>query len=84
MNLLFDYAIKLLYFGHCSDHGFKWAISSWLISLNYTLFDIMSVCSGAEWHRPWGSAIAVAVSRTADSMYSAVNVAHWEGAVKIM
>lgn len=29
-------------------------------------------------------AVAVAVSWTADGIYSAVNVAHWETAVKIM
>lgn len=46
------------------------------ISLNDSLFDIISVCSSTEWHRPCGTAIAMAVPRTADSIYSAVNVAY--------
>lgn len=54
------------------------------ISLNDALFDVISLCSYIEWLRPCGSALATAVSRTADSIYSAVNVAYWEAAVKIM
>lgn len=41
-----------------------------------SLSDFISVCSGTEVHRPYGSATATALSRTADSFYSAVNVAY--------
>lgn len=46
------------------------------LGLSHALFDIISVCSSNELHRPCGLTIAMAVSRTADSIYSAVNVAY--------
>lgn len=45
------------------------------ITLSDALFDIITICSYIEWLGACGSALAIAVSRTADSIYSAVNVA---------
>lgn len=45
------------------------------ITLNDALVDIITICSYIEWLGACGSALAMAVSRTADSIYSAVNVA---------
>lgn len=45
------------------------------ITLNDALVDIITICRYTEWLGACGSALAMAVSRTADSIYSAVNVA---------
>lgn len=74
------YFLIILYNCYLSDIAVITALNRQLaldfISLNNALFDIISVCSNTEWHSPCGSAIAMAVSRTADSISSAVNVAY--------
>lgn len=62
----------MLYNCYISDIAVIWALNGQLalalISLNNALFDIISVFPNTEWHRPCRSAIAMAVSRTADSI----------------
>lgn len=86
MYILFEYVIIIYY--SMLYMALIMALSGQLASdftpLNDSLFDIMSVCSYTQWLRPCGSALAMVVSRTADSIYSSVNVAYWEAAVKIM